>query len=218
VNISPLARLGAGALAIGGVLNAAFLIVADGHLTGAPFMVTSQWALAHNLHFAASVFLLFGVFGAYQIELTRLRAFGHFAFVMALMGCAFYFASGVLTAAILPVVAEAAPRVVGPAGPMFHPPLAIIGTSIAAFTLGWVLFGVATSRTGIFPAWACWAVAVGAGLQAIPPRPFGPAPWIVQDVGGVIMAAGLVAIGARGLALVDAARAIARHDGVASAA
>src|SRR5437879_1829786 len=125
VNVSPLGRLGAASLAVGGVLNAAFLIIADGQLTGAPFMVSQQWALAHNLHFAASVFLLFGFSGVYQIELPCLPPLGHFAFVMALMGCAFFFASGVLTAAILPVVAESAPRVVSPAGPMFHPPLAI---------------------------------------------------------------------------------------------
>lgn len=159
-------------------------------------MLATRWTIAHNLHFAAAMFLLFGVVGIYQLQATRLKTFGHLAFVLALMGSAFFFASGVITAALMPVIAAASATLVRATGPFFNPPLPILVTSVGAFAIGWITFGVATARAGEFPSWTGWALVAGAVLQTLPPEPFGHAPWIAIEVGGAVMALGFLGIGA----------------------
>jgi hypothetical protein len=198
VDGSPLSRLSSAALALGGVAGAAFVIVSRGEITGALAMLSQRWMIAHNLHFVSASLLLFGVVGLYLAHSSRMGVIGHFAFVVALFGTAFFFASGVITAAVLPFIAGAAPHVVAANGPLFHPPLPILVLSVGLFSLGWFAIGLVTARAGIVPPWSGWMVAIGAVVQAIPPAPIGPAPWIVIDIGWVIMAVGLIGIGIHG--------------------
>jgi hypothetical protein len=66
---------------------------------------------------------------------------------------------------VVPRLAEAAPRVVDQAG----------GSVLAGFLLsflllgvGWILFGVATFRTRLFPRWAVILLIVGAVISILP--------------------------------------------------
>jgi uncharacterized membrane protein YiaA len=195
---SPLSRLSSAALALGGIAGAAFVIVSRGEVTGALAMLSERWMIAHNLHFISASLLLFGVVGLYLAHSARMGVIGHFAFVVALFGTGFFFATGVITAAVLPFVAGTAPNVVAANGPLFHPPLPILVLSVGLFSLGWFAIGLVTARAGIVPAWCGWLVAIGAVVQAIPPQPFGPAPWIVTDIGWVVMAIGLAGMGVDG--------------------
>ena len=195
---SPLARLSSAALALGGILGAAFVIVSRGEIIGAVAMLTPRWMVAHNLHFTSAALLLFGLVGLYLTHASRLSVGGHFAFVLALFGTAFYFATGVITAALLPFIAGIAPNTVSAGGPLFHPTLPALVISVGVFQLGWLLLGVVTARASLVPPWAGWAVAAGALLGMIPPRPFGSVPWIVTDVAWVVFAVGLVGIGVFG--------------------
>jgi hypothetical protein len=198
VEDSPIARLSCAALGLGGLTGAAFVIVSRGEITGALAMLSPRWMIAHNLHFISAAFLLFGVVGLYLAHSHRLAVGGHFAFVLALLGTAFYFASGVITAAVLPFVAGTAPNAVASNGPLFHPPLPVLIVSVAVFSLGWLALGIVVARRGLFPAWMGWTIAAGALIQAIPPRPFGPAPWLVTDAGWLVMALGLMGIAVHG--------------------
>lgn len=195
---SPLSRLSSAALGLGGLAGAAFIIVSRGEFTGALAMLSQRWMIAHNLHFVSASLLLFGVVGLYLAHSSRLGVIGHFAFVVALFGNGLFFASGVLTATVLPFIAGTAPNVVAAGGPLFHPPLPILVLSVGLFSLGWFVIGLVTARAGIVPAWSGWMVAAGAVIQAIPPQPFGPAPWIVTEIGWVILAIGLMGIGLDG--------------------
>src|SRR5438067_3380958 len=195
---SPIARLSCAALGIGGITGAAFVIVSRGEVTGALAMLSGRWMVAHNLHFISAALLLFGVVGLYLAHSEHLEVGGHFAFVLALLGTGFYFASGVITAAVLPFIAGAAPNVVSATGPLFHPPLPVLIVSVAVFSLGWLALGITVARRGIFPAWTGRLIAVGAVVQAIPPRPFGPAPSLVTDAGWLVLALGLVGIAVHG--------------------
>lgn len=195
---NPLARLTSAALALGGITGAAFVIISNGEIIGALAMLSQRWMIAHNLHFASAALLLFGVVGLYLSHSHEMSLVGHFAFVLALLGTAFYFASGVMTAAILPFVAGAAPRVVSADGPLFNPTLPALLVSVGVFQIGWLILGVVIARAGILPAWTGWAVAAGAALGMLPPEPFGPVPWIVVDIAWVILAIGLVGMGFAG--------------------
>lgn len=195
---NPLSRLSAAALALGGITGAAFVIVSRGEIMGALAMLSPRWMVAHNLHFTSAALLLFGVVGLYLAHAPRMHVTGHFAFVLALLGTGFYFATGVITAAVLPFVAGTAPNVVSPGGPLFHPVLPALIVSVGLFHGGWLALGIVTARAAIFPAWTGWMVALGSIIALIPPQPFGRVPWIVTDIGWVIFAIGLIGMGLHG--------------------
>jgi hypothetical protein len=216
VESSPIARLSSAALGLGGIAGAAFVIVSRGEVMGAIAMLSPRWLVAHNLHFISAMLLLFGVVGLYQAHSHRMTAAGHFAFVMALLGTGLFLAGGVITAALLPFIAGSAPYVVSPGGPLFHPLLPILPISLGLFSFGWFLLGIVIARRGLYPAWTGWTLAAGVAVQAIPPRPFGPVPWIMTDTGWVIMAIGLIGIAVHGWQSASPARAIQGEPGLAS--
>jgi hypothetical protein len=195
---NPLARLTAASLALGGILGAAFVIVSRGELVGAIAMLSTRWMIAHNLHFASAALLLFGVVGLYLSHSHLFTLGGHFAFVLALLGTGFYFATGVMTASVWPLVAAASPGVVSAGGPLYSPTLPSLIVSVFTFQLGWVAFGMVIGNAGLLPRWAGLATAAGAAIGLIPPRPFGNAPWILMDVAWVIFAIGLTGLGVAG--------------------
>ncbi len=213
---SPIARLSSAALGFGGIAGAAFVIVSRGEVTGALAMISERWLIAHNLHFVSAALLLFGVVGLYQAYSHRLSVFGHFAFVMALLGTGLFLAGGVITAAVLPLIAGAAPNVVSPTGPLFHPLLPVLPVSLGLFSLGWFLLAIVIARAGISPSWTGWTLAAGVAIQAIPPRPFGPVPWIMTDMGWVVMAIAMVGIGVSGWRSASPLHAIRAEPGLAS--
>lgn len=195
---NPLARLTAAALALGGILGAAFVIVSRGELVGAMAMLSSRWMLAHNLHFASAALLLFGVVGLYLSHSHLMTLGGHFAFVLALLGTGFYFATGVMTASVWPLIAAASPGAVSAGGPLFSPTLPSLIVSVFTFQLGWVALGMVIANAGLLPRWAGFTTAAGAAIGLIPPRPFGNSPWMVMDVAWVIFAVGLTGLGLAG--------------------
>jgi hypothetical protein len=195
---SPITRLSSASLGLGGILGAAFVIISRGELMGALTMLSKRWLIAHNLHFASAALLLFGVVGLYLTHSRRMSVGGHFAFIMALLGTGFYFATGVITAAVLPFIAGASPNAVAANGPLFQPPLPVLTVSVLSFAVGWIALGIVTARAGIFPAWTGWMIALGAAIGAVPPKPFGSVPWLVIDVGWVILAIGLTGMAVHG--------------------
>jgi len=195
---NPLPRLTAASLAAGGALGAAFVIVSRGEIVGALAMLSPRWMLAHNLHFASAALLLFGVVGLYLSHASRMTLGGHFAFVLALLGTGFFFATGVLTSAVLPLIAGAAPGVVSKAGPLFTPTLPALIVSVLVFQLGWTALGIVIGRAGLLPRWAGYTTAAGAALGLIPAKPFGSVPWVVLDAAWMIFAIGLLGIGMAG--------------------
>ena len=195
---NPLARLTAASLALGGILGAAFVIVSRGEMVGAMAMLSSRWMLAHNLHFASAALLLFGVVGLYLSHSHLMTLGGHFAFVLALLGTGFYFATGVMTASVWPLIAAASPGVVSAGGPLFSPTLPSLIVSVFTFQLGWVALGMVIANAGLLPRWAGFTTAAGAAIGLIPPRPFGNSPWMVMDVAWVIFAVGLTGLGLAG--------------------
>jgi hypothetical protein len=195
---NPLARLTSAALAIGGITGAAFVIVSQGQVAGALAMLSARWMVAHNLHFTSGALLLLGVVGLYLSHSRLMSLAGHFAFVLALLGTAFYFATGVITAALLPVIAGVAPTAVAAQGPLFSPVLPALVVSVAVFHLGWMVLGIVIARAGVLPAWTGWTTAAGAFLGMIPPRPMGHVPFIVSEIAWILLATGLAGMGVAG--------------------
>jgi hypothetical protein len=195
---NPLARVTAAALAIGGIFGAAFVIISRGEVMGARAMLSERWMIAHNLHFASAAMLLFGVVGLYMSHSRRMTLGGHFSFVLALLGTGFYFATGVMTSAILPLIAGFAPSLVDGHGPFFNPTLPALVVSVGVFQLGWVALGMVIANAKMLPRWTGFTTAAGAAIGLVPVHPFGNAPWLVLEIGWVIFAIGLVGMGVTG--------------------
>ena len=198
MNRSPLARIGAACLGIGGVCQAASVLLCAGRLAGPDVMLSTTWIIAHNIQFIGAALLLFGVVSLYLDQHAALDGLGHAAFVMALIGCAFLFADAETNAALFPFIASVDRRLVMPNGLMFHPPLPALRMGPLMFGLGWLLFGVATAKARVFPVWTGAALAAGAVLVAMSPRPLGPFPWGIQATGSVMMAIAMANIGLHG--------------------
>jgi hypothetical protein len=190
-----LVRWSGGALVLGGVLNAIFLLVSAGHITGAEHAVSAEWMLAHTAHFCSALLLLPGVMGLYVRQVEQGGTFGAVAFVLALLGTGLYAGTGFVTAWIWPELGASAPAMVEASGPFFTPTLPIFPIAFVTFSLGWLLLGVVTARAAVLPRWAGIALAAGALLQGLPPRPIGPTPWAVIDAGGVLFALGTAWLG-----------------------
>jgi hypothetical protein len=188
------------ALALGGAVNALFVIASNGQFFGAEHVLSPQWALAHQAHFWAGLLLLFGTLGVYarlreQAAGTRSR-FATVAVGIALLGTALFFGGGMVTAFIWPVMAAHAPHLVEASSPMWSPqPLPIIGISIVMFALGHLLLGVAAYRSAACPRAVAALYAVGALLQGLPVQPLGPFPYAVAVAGAVSMGVGAVTMG-----------------------
>ena len=183
-----LARWGAAPLALGAIVNLVFLLTADGHVTGSVHMLTAQWAVAHGAHFVAGALLLVGVVGLHAAQATEAGRLGAAAFVVALLGTGFFLATGVFTAFMVPLIAEHAPALVEADGAFFAPPLPFVAVAVVTFSVGWALLAWATARARVFGRGLAALLAAGALLQGLPPRPFGPAPWVLLDAGGALMA------------------------------
>jgi hypothetical protein len=196
VSTSSLIRWSGLALLIGGVLLAAHLIShPEGQVAGPHVAMTHGWAVSHSLHFYSAVFLLLGVVGLYARQGDRLGAAGAVGFVVALIGTGMYVGTGIITAYLWPVLAMHAPALTEATGPVFSPPLLVIPATGVLFALGYIMLGIATVRAGVLPRWGGPLMSLGALLAMMPPRPIGPTPWIVLELGGVLFAAGAAWLG-----------------------
>lgn len=182
-------------LIAGGLANVLFLVASGGQVVGAHVVTTTQWTIAHHAHFYAAMFLLLGALGIRDRLTAPRTAFDLVASFVTVVGTALFLANGAVTAYVIPVIARSAPAMLEASGPLFNPPLQIVSIAHITFAIGWLLTAMSLSSRDAFPRWATGALAIGTLLASLPPAPFGAFPWILIEVGGVIMAIGLAAIG-----------------------
>ncbi len=123
---------------------------------------TASWTAEALLFLLGEVLLLFGLFGLYARQSEAAGALGLAGFLVAFLGTALSAGISYGDAFILPYLAVEAPEVVD-AGP----PLGVI-LSFGVFTVGWVLFGLATLRARVYPRVAAVLLMVGAVLAFFP--------------------------------------------------
>lgn len=138
-------------------------IVGDDRLSEAA--TSGVFFLPSGAQLLAMVLLLIGLVALYIRQAEMFGPLGVISFSLALLGTTL--AAGALWSQVfvVPRLAEAAPRVVDQAG----------GSVLAGFLLsflllgvGWILFGVATLRTRVFPRWAAILLIVGAVISILP--------------------------------------------------
>lgn len=183
---------------VGGVCLAGFVLVHPwDQLLGAEIARTARWQIAHTLHFVGALFALLGLLGIFARQREQLGPLGVVGFIFSFIGNAMFLGTGMITAFIWPMLALEAPATVEPGGPIFGWPHSLLAFALTAVTLsiGYVLFGIAMLRVGIFPRWSILMLVTGAILGMLPPHPMGALPWWGLVFGGVLYGAALVWLG-----------------------
>jgi hypothetical protein len=127
---------------------------------------TNVWQITMPLMLAAMILVLLGLAGLYGRQAEQAGSFGLVAFVFAFVGTALAVGLMWVFAFVVPTLAEAAPAVLDAEEPPGTLGVALF-LSFILFTLGWLLFGVASLRTRVFPRWASVLLIIGAILSFI---------------------------------------------------
>ncbi len=106
-----------------------------------------------------------GLVGLYLSQEERFRGFGAVAFAIALLGTIAAAGAQWTYVFVVPHFAPVVPEMVNESTGSV---LAGFVLSYALLALGWILFGLATLRAGIFPRWASLLVVAGAAIAFLP--------------------------------------------------
>jgi hypothetical protein len=159
-----LAALGAGVLFLIGDL---IIVVAGVDFHSAGSQTTTSYASVFLLWLLAGALLLLGLVGLYARQSDATGVLGLVGFLAAFSGTVLVVGFFWYSLFITPLVAAEAPELHETIGGSAGEPLGII-LSVLAYSAGWVLFGVATLRAGVYPRVAAITVIVGAVLALVP--------------------------------------------------
>jgi hypothetical protein len=189
MNLLQLSRWSTLALMAGGVFLALFTATHPASEAQPSAATQTQWILAHSFHWVGAFLLLFGLMGLGARLLSHGGRLGLVAFVMAFTGTAFFFAGGVVSAYIDPLLPVTALISSGSAPAPLIPYIAFVGVSAICLVFGWALIGVALEQAGLLAFAPAVALAVASFFLLIPPPQVGPAP--LHAVQGVVFGAAL---------------------------
>ena len=173
------------ALVPGGVLMAVATLLHPSRET-ATTIIASEVGLvaAHFVYTLASLLVLLGLPGLHVSQRGGMGRLGLIGFLTAFAGT-YLIAVGGNFGFFAPVLAKEAPAVLD-AIAQYWPVAAINGLAAVTFIIGYVLFGVAMTKTATLPRWSGVLVAVGApahllglGISVLVQRPHGRLPsWV----------------------------------------
>lgn len=176
MDVSALIRRGGLAAMVGGAL---FLLadawtLVEEYIIGGPERLSEQaattsWAFVSIMFLAGGILLLLGLVALYARQVEESGALGLVGFLLAFVLMAMVVGAMWTFTFVAPTAAVEAPAFLdneNPAGPL------MVGfmLSFMLFPLGWLVFGIATYRAGVFPKFAGGLLAVGA-LVAFAPLP-----------------------------------------------
>ena len=128
---------------------------------------TFSYALTFWLYMLGSVLLLGGLVALYVYQSEAAGILGVVGFLVAFLGTALVVDADWAQVFIGPLLAVNAPQILE-----LGPTMGLLLTFIT-LGVGWLLFGIATLRAGVFPRWAAILLMVGAVLSFFPVPLFG---------------------------------------------
>jgi hypothetical protein len=147
---------------------------------------------AHVLFTLSSLLVLLGLPGLYGAESVRMGRLGLTGFLLAFTGTTLIAVSGNF-GFIAPVLAAESPATINAIN-LYLPVVALNGVAFAGFVVGFVLFGMAMTKTATLPRASGLLVAVGAPAQVVGfalAQTVSPALWSLAILGSVALGAGL---------------------------
>jgi hypothetical protein len=157
IRLSGLATLLAGALyALGALLHPVGEDLAS--------VTNPSWVPSHLVYWVSAMLMLFGLVGLYARQAAKAGWLGLVGFLLALTGTAFVGSIFFMASTILPVVATGSSGIFDQ---VITPSTFVVLVVVVGFVLGYVLFGVATIRAGVFPRWSGPLLIIGVSLFMI---------------------------------------------------
>ena len=156
------AILAAGLLSIGALLS---LATESENLSVSA--TTPSYAFSSLLYLLGGVLLLLGLVGLYIRQSGTSGLLGFVAFLVAFLGTALAVGATWAELFVAPTLAVEAPRALD-AEPTGMLALGFTLTFVVFLPLGWLLFGVASFRAGIYPRAAAILLMVGAVIAGLP--------------------------------------------------
>lgn len=184
---SGLSLLGAGILvAVGSLMHP------DESVEGA--MATPSWSTAHVILVLSLLLLFFGLTGLYgRLAGTGISSLA--GYVLAVTSSMLFLGITFVEAWIAPAVVASGPEgaaLMAMGGPIMSGQLGMVLMAAAlAYSLGWLLLGLAVWKEGSLPKWA-GLLMIGGGLL-MPHSP--PLPLIIFQVGAVLIGAAAIWLG-----------------------
>jgi hypothetical protein len=181
------------ALVAGGVLMAVATLLHPSHETVTTIIASEVRLVAAHVAYTLSwLLVLLGLPGLYVAQRGRMGRLGLAGFLTAFLGTYLIAVTGNF-GFLAPVLAKESPGVLDAIN-QYPPVIGINGLAAIAFMVGYVLFGIAMTRSAVMPRLAGILVAVGAPSHLIG---FGvaqlvsPALWPIAVVGSILLGAGL---------------------------
>jgi hypothetical protein len=142
-------------LALAASLLLEWLVVPYEQLGETEAYLTGSYLLSSGLRLLSTILLLWGLIGIYGRQSRAAGTLGLWAFVVAFLGTALLAGNTWAEVFVWPTFAQVAPHVLSEQAteaPMYL--LTGITLSFPLFSIGMILFGVATIRAGVYPRWA----------------------------------------------------------------
>lgn len=154
------------------ILGAALLLISDllsfTFFSGDPaeFVTTGAYLADGSMRVLAGISLLIGLVGLYARQAEASGVAGLVAFLTAFAGAALVFGTWWTNAFVAPVLAQENSRLLetGPTGVLS----VAFTVSFALAAVGWLLFGLVSLRTRVYPRAAAIVLVIGAALTFAP--------------------------------------------------
>lgn len=148
-----------------------------------------QWFALNVAALGMALLLPLGLVALYAAQAESLGTAGVAGFALAFLGSLLYLSLQFDESFVWPILAEEAPSLLSPQGPMFSDPVFMKGYLAMGlmFIAGWVLFGVATYRARVLSR-------AGGALLTVGMAVFGAGntvPVVIRGLGSAIGAVGL---------------------------
>jgi hypothetical protein len=158
IRLAGLVAIGSGVLGVMGDLLA-LVVDLDSPLSA----TTAPYAIVFLVYLISAALLVLGLVGLYISQSQAVGTLGLAGFLLAFLGTVLLAGAFWFELFVTPALAAQAPE-------LFAADLGVLGyTSMFLFaTVGWVLFGVATLRAGVYPRWAAILLMVGGAIAFLP--------------------------------------------------
>jgi len=157
------------------------------------WVLDNEWPLLSVLAFVLSVLIPLALLGLYARQVNEAGLLGLIGFVIVFIDSFFYAGIQFDMAFVWPSLAIHAPALINFSGPMFTHPLFSIAHDVMIHLnpLGFIMFGIAMIRAGVFPKWSAILFTIGMLLASGILFP----PFILRTIGGVLASVSLVWMG-----------------------
>jgi hypothetical protein len=110
--------------------------------------LSPRWVPAHQFYWVSAVLMLFGLIGLYARQVEETGWLGLVGFVLAFVGTVLVSGIFAMASTVIHLVAVQAPALFDQA---VTPPTFGVLVLVLGYILGYVLFGIATTRAGVLP-------------------------------------------------------------------